>query len=225
MRLTTKIATSGVSGLSRFPTPRATFDECLGPDGRLDMTKARVALDCEQIQVGSNDDLKCLAFTFEYLRQMRSVANHLDPDNASTKEVPLANAPRQSGETRCERNMRKGRYAYCRTDITSCQDGIHVKLSVQNPKEVVGVTENFARMFAIMCARILLYLKDNISTTTLHLIEGEGAKAIYEEAFAEEEKCALARKRKSCRRLKNGCYCSPIDVSCPLYCNGKCKEP
>lgn len=215
MRLTTKIATSGISGLSRFPTPRATFDQCLNEQGRLDPIKARHALNCEQIQIGSNDDIPCMAFTFEFLRQMEAVSSHFEPKaKLDTKN-----------EARCERNLKKGRYAFCRTDITSCLDGIHVKLSIHNPREVVGNTENYARIFGVFCARILLYLKSSITTTTVHLLEGEGAEGIYEEGQMEEQRAVNARKRKTCPNRKNGCFCSPIDKTCPLYENGKCREP
>ena len=62
MRLTAKIATAGVAGLSRFPVANYTIDECTAPDGRLDPAKTRRALDVEQVQIGSKDDLRVLAY-------------------------------------------------------------------------------------------------------------------------------------------------------------------
>ena len=235
MRIVAKIATAGVSGLSRFPFPNASIDECLTPDGRLDEIKVRKALDCEQVQVASTDDLRVLAFAMEYLKQMASVVKHLADNLNRDGEVAAAvsdvdtsanyrTAPATLGDRRCERNMNKGRFAFCRTDITGCADGIHAKLTIQNPRGVVGNAECFARDFAMMCARILLYLRENITTTRITLLEGEGASGIYAAAEDMNRRCDLAKLRASCAKCING-YCSPSTPDCPLYHNGKCKEP
>ena len=231
MRIVAKIATAGVSGLSRFPFPSATLQECLNAEGHLDEAKARRALDCDQIQVGSKDDRRTLAFGFEYLTQIESVVRHLAEQinrqgdaQASVRDAEkgyraYAETP---GDRRCERNMEKGRYAFVRTDITSCADGIHVKLTIQNPKGVVGNAERFARDCGVMYARILIFLRSKITTSPIILLEGDGAKGIYDEAEEMNRRDDLAKKRSSCPNLHNG-FCSPSNPSCPLYSTGRCR--
>ena len=114
MRIVAKIATAGVAGLSRFPVPNATIEECLTPDGRLDEYKARHALNCDQVQIGSKDDRRVIAFTMEYLKQMRSVVEHLaervGPDAASVDdEKGFRTSAATKNDRRCERNMKRGR--------------------------------------------------------------------------------------------------------------------
>ena len=231
MRIVAKIATAGVAGLSRFPVANAEIDECLTPDGRLDEAKARAALNCEQVQIASTDDRRVVAFSLEYLKQMRSVVERLAENINAQGEVAASVTDEKGcrteaatpGDRACERRMKKGRFAFCRTDITSCADGIHVKLTVQNPREVVGHTESFAYEFAVMCARILIYLKAEIATTDIVLIEGEGAQGVYDDARKLNRRDDLRKLRAQCPNRVNG-YCSPCKPDCPLFCNGKCKE-
>lgn len=231
MRIVAKIATAGVAGLSRFPVSKYTIDECL-VNGRLDPIKTRQALNVEQVQIGSRDDFPVLAFTLEYLTQQRSVVermaeniNHSGETVATvTEDKGIRTEAATLGDGKCERNMRRNRVAYVRTDISNCTDGLHVKLSVLNPKEVVGHTEKFAREYALICARIFLYLRDNIKTTKITLIEGEGVSGLYAEAELMNKQQDLSSLRKSCNRLHNG-NCSPCKFDCPLYHNGKCRDP
>lgn len=231
MRITAKIATAGVAGLSRFPVPNYTIDECASVDGRLDPAKTRRALDVEQVQIGSRDDNRVLAFALEYLTQQRSVvekmAENLNRDGVAasvTDEKGVRTEAATPGDLRCERNMKRDRVAYVRTDITGCADGIHVKLSVMNPRVVVGNAEPFAREYALICARILIYLREAITATRIVLIEGEGAYGVYSDAEAMNRRDDLAKLRASCDRLHNG-NCSPCKFDCPLYRNGKCLDP
>ncbi|MBO7685249.1 MAG: hypothetical protein J6V72_02625 [Kiritimatiellae bacterium] len=225
MRIVTKIATAGVSGLSRFPAPNATIDECCNADGKLDFAKARKALDCEQITTSDRDDLAVVAFALEYLKQLEGAVRRLSANPANgARTMDVRTAPATPEDRRTERNMAKGRHAYVRLDVTNCLDGLHVKLSVQNPHNVVGGALRFARDYAVMCAQILLYLRGAVTLRKIVLIEGEGASGVFAEA-AEIERCRdLRRKRTECPRRVNG-YCSPCQPDCPLYENGRCKEP
>jgi hypothetical protein len=236
MRIIAKVSTAGIAGLSRFPVPNAEIEDCLTPDGRLDESKARAALNVDQVQFSSADDIRSIAFAFEYLKQTRSVVERLaarvneDGDcEAVVEEVPHVPDVRTESSTdsdrRCERNMAKGRFCYVRTDIAARERGIVARLSVANPREVAGAAERFARDYALMCARILLYLRENISTTPVILVEGDGAQGIFAEAAGMDRACDLAKLREKCPNRVNGCYCSPINPVCPLYANGKCKDP
>ena len=232
MRIVAKIANSGSSCLSRFPVPDASVRECCNAAGRLDETKVRRALAVDQVQIGSKDDMPVLAFGLEYLSQQRAVVERLAHDLNASGDVAAAitdtrgvrTEPATPGDRRCERNMNHGRVAYFRTDVTSCRDGIHVKISVQNPRAVVGHTEAFARDYAVMCARILLYLRNSITTARIVLIEGDGADGIFAEARSLDRRDDLAKLRAACDRLHNG-HCSPINPDCPLYRCGRCALP
>lgn len=237
MRITAKISSSAGAGLSRFPCLNSKMDDCLDSSGVLDEGKMRRALDCEQITFGSRDTRRVLCFALEYLEQMESVITKLsqelnrDGSQVATVErvesgasVPhrVAQTP---GDRACERRMKRGRHAYCRTDITDCADGIHVRLSVQNPRDVVGNAEALAREYAVICARVLRYIKTNIHTAEIHLIEGDGAQGVLSDAAEADLACELRARRASCPNLTATGYCSPICPRCALYEKGRCREP
>lgn len=232
MRIVAKIASAGTGGVSRFPVLNASIDECLGPDGHLDPALVRKSLDLEQVQFGSKDDLRVMAFAMEYLTLQRSIVERLAAQiekggecAATVADVPThRQEPVVPSDQRSERRLNRGRVVYVRTDITGCADGIHAKLSVQNPKGVVGHSESFARDYALMCARMLNYLKDNIKTSEIVLIEGEGVAGIYDEARNRDREDELSRRRATCHRRILGGFCSPSDPSCPLFKNGRCIE-
>lgn len=231
MRITAKIATSAHAGLSRFPVPNASIDECL-TDGRFDEAKARAALKCDQVQIGAKDDRRVLAFTMEFLKQQESVVKKLAAGInkiGECKAVVSGNNDVRTeaatpGDRQCERRMNQGRHAFVRADFSGCSDGIHAKLSVQNPFGVVGDVEGFAHNFAVMLARILIYLRDNITTAKITLAEGDGAAGVFAEAEEMDRTADLSKLRASCDRLHNGA-CSPCKFDCPLYRNGKCRNP
>lgn len=185
VRLNAKVATAGKAGLYRFPSAKASIDERLTSDGRFDEGKARAALQTEQIQIGQKDDKRVIAFTMEYLEAQEAVVRHmtekLNSSGSCVAAVTDAKGYRTTaatmGDRHCESRMDKGRNVYVRTDITGCSDGIHVKLSTGNPHGVVGHSEEFAHDCAIMLARILISLRESITTTKLTLIEGAGAEA------------------------------------------------
>lgn len=234
MRIVAKIATAGTAALSRFPLPNAEIEDCLTADGRLDEAKARKALDVDQIQIASTDDRRVVAFAMEYLKQTRAVVEHLAASLGPGEASAVPDTPHErgyrteaatEGDRRCDRNMRKGRFAFVRTDIYPAANGLRVRLTVQNPRAVVGNAENFAHEYAVMCARILRYLRENITTATISLVEGEGAAGVYDEAAELDRRCDLQRVRRNCPNRTETGYCSPICPDCPLYKNGKCLEP
>lgn len=233
MRIDAKIASAGAGGISRFPVLNATIDECIGPNGRLDPALVRKSLDVEQVQIGSKDDMRVMAFAMEYLTLQRAIVERLAAQIEKDGECAASVSDSTSGnrkdatqfDRRSERRLNKGYVVYVRTDITGCQDGIHAKLSVRNPKGIVGNAESFARDYALRSARILNYMKGNIKTTAVVLIEGEGATGLFAEARGIDRMDDLERRRASCNRLVSGCFCSPADPACPLYKNGRCQAP
>lgn len=88
----------------------------------------------------------------------------------------------------------------------------------------MGGAELFARDYAVMCARILNYLKDSITTARITLVEGEGCGGAFAEARELDATCDLAKRRASCPNRVSG-HCSPIVPACPCYDAGRCREP
>ena len=231
MRITAKISAAGASSLHRFPVAQYSIDECKSEGRGLDLSKVRKALDVDGVQMGSRDDMPVLAFGLEYLFQQQSVVEHLAEKmnrqgdcEAGVREAGIRTEAATPGDRRCERRMNKDLVAYVRTDITSCADGIHVKLSVMNPREVVGNAIVYAREFAVMCARILIYLREAIITAPIVLLEGEGASGIFADADAMNRRDDFEKKRKSCPSHRNG-FCSPSNPTCPYFSSGRCLPP
>lgn len=235
MKITSKIATSGTAGMSRFPIPNADIDECRNDKGFLDEMKVRSALSVDQIQIGQKDDKPVVVFAIEYLHQLRSVvtymSDHIKTANERERKQRVHAHADSAADKRCERRLNKGRHAFATTVITSCLDGLHVKLSYANPRGVVGDAERLAHDYTVMCARILIYLQQEVTACKITLIEGENCAGILEEArkdnaIAEEysRRKELSAMRVACPNRQGG-FCSPSNPKCSLYCNGRCLDP
>lgn len=235
MRITTRIATAGKSGLSRFPVPDIDIDDCKDAEGHLDEDKARRALSIEGVQWSNDDNRAIIAFVLEYLRQLKSVVNKISEDPKNDCRV----SAETKGDSSCQRRMRRGSCAFVRVDVWLRGDSLAVRLGWDNPREVVGGTEEFARKYAEMCARILVYIRDEIGKDDSHipivLIDGKNCEGFFAQAsetnewFNRRDKALaelepLRAKRVSCpnRRID---FCSGLHTDCPLYRNGRCMEP
>lgn len=104
MRITTRIATAGKSGLSRFPVPDIDIDDCKDAEGHLDENKARRALSIEGVQWSNDDNRAIIAFVLEYLRQLKSVVNKISEDPKNDCRV----SAETKGDSSCQRRMRRG---------------------------------------------------------------------------------------------------------------------
>lgn len=231
MRITIKIASSGASRLHRFPVAKYSIDECKNAGKGLDLVKVRQSLSVDGVQIADKDDMPVFAFALAYLSQQQSVLSHLAEKlnkegdcSAGVHEVGIRDESATPSDLRCLRRMNKDQVAYVRTDVTGCADGIHAKLSVMNPREVVGNTIFHAHDCAVLCARILIYLREAITTAPVVLLEGEGASGIYAEAEAMNRRDDFEKKRKTCPSHRNG-FCSPSNPDCPYYAVGRCQPP
>lgn len=243
MRITARIATAGQAGMSRFPVPSKTVDECKKPDGTLDDGLVSQALNCEGVMSSSDDNLAVKAFTLEYLKQQRSVVERLAETGYGSvategdEQTSVHTTAKTRLDASCERRLAKGRCAFVRSDIDMRQGRIRVRLSYANPREVVGYTEEFAGYYAEMCARILVYLRaefKRLSNQEILLVEGENCAGIFKRAedandWFDRRDAARAdverrnAKRRSCPSMVNG-YCSPSNPKCECYLNGRCVE-
>lgn len=211
MRIVAKIATAGGAGLSRFPCLPCKVEELTGPDGRISDSRLRAALVMDQVTIGGKDELPELVFGAEYMGQVKNAIIKLsekvneDGECSSAVEDCDGDGSSDGSDHRCERNMKRGRFVYCRTDITGCQDGIHAKLTVKNPRGVVGSAELFAYEYAVMCARILLYIKSQIHTTGVVLLEGEGCAGVIEAAKRSDAESEAARKAEVLKIKRANC--------------------
>lgn len=234
MRITSRIATAGEAGLSRFPVAKCTMDEMCNKKGSIDEAKARKALDGEGITWAKDDDILVIAVAAEFLSQQRSVIEGMAKDskemNASLKSERDPFSPKDP----CERRMAKGRFAFVRVDITrqTSKNACRVKLGYANPRNVVGETENFAHDFAVMQARILVYIATEMANvgTKIILEEGDNAKGIFREAEWRNRKEQVVKsletmneKRETCPNRKVN-LCSPIKPKCGCYHCGRCEK-
>lgn len=229
MRITVKIATAGTAGISEFPIPNATVDECKDARGALDEAKVRKALACDGILFSSKDNLSVLAFCLEFLRQLHAVVHNMMKSRGETGD---------SKTTRCSRRMKRGYFAYVRIDARWVSDRVRVTMNVDDPKAVAGNTNEFAELFCEMCARILIYIKeayDNHGSSELEYIEGKGCEGILEMArevnawyiekeriIREVEECNA--RRGSCPQRIAGDFCRFCpEGGCRCFHNGYCK--
>ena len=231
MRITTLIATSGKSGLSRFPVAKASLDECKSDNGEgLDESKLRRALSCDGIMFSSKDNLPVLAFGIEFLRQIRSVVERCTADEG----------PREPGaeqrERRCQRRMDTGRTAFVRVDVTWTGGHIRVRLGSANPRDVVGSAQVCADIYAEMCSRVLVYMQDVFMDRRklgIELVEGPGCDGFFDRArkmndwfdrrdAAKSKVDAANARRRSCGFMVAG-FCTPSHPGCRCYRNGRCE--
>lgn len=232
MRITAKIATAGKAGLSRFPCLKYTIAECLDKNGRLDYGKAVESISSEQVQWSEGDDRVVVAFALEYLKQQEAVVRSLAQDAANGAAVEWEDEQKMvhltgttAGDMHCERNMKRGRFCYVRVDIRHREYGIRVSISSNNPKGVVGASEQFARDYAIMIARILGYIRSDTEKDgfEVRIVEGEGCEGVLADAASDNEKQDRKKISMTCGRHA-GCYCSKPKFDCPNYKDGRCTE-
>ena len=230
MRLTSRIATAGDAGLSRFPVTACTIEEMCNKKGEIDEAKARKALNGEGIT--QSKDVYALAA--EYLKQMRRVIETMAQNSSELKAEVKPDHDPFSSDSSCEKRMAKGRYAFVRVDINRLpsKNACKIRLGYANPRNVVGETENFARDFAVMQARILVYIATEMANvgTKIILEEGDNCRGIFREADWRNRKEQLVKstramneKRETCPNRK-GDLCSPINVKCGCYHDGRCEK-
>ena len=231
MRITTLIATSGKSGVSRFPVAKASIDECKSDKGDgLDEIKLRKALDCDGILFSSKDNAPVFAFAIEFLRRIRSVVERMSANEG----------PRDAGaahrERRCQQRIDRGRTAFVRVDVTWTGGHIRVRLGSGNPRDVVGNAEACASIYAEMCSRVLVYMQGVFMDRRrmhIELAEGPGCEGIFDRArkmndwfdrrdAAKAEVDAANTRRAACQFRVSG-FCSPPQPGCRCYRNGRCE--
>ena len=234
MRITAIIATAGEEALSVFPVANCSIEE-MCTNGAFDESKARKALSSPGITWSSNDCRPVIAFAAELMKQQHSVLANMSVKHH--ENMTLSNAVLDNPKDKCQRNYLKGRYAFVRVDINwlSQSNTTKVTLSYDNPKDVVGTCIDFAHDYAVMTARILLYLYRELngknSDYNIILAAGKNCEGLYHEAAwmdaRDDEKKRIAeinKDRETCSRRINNCYCSPIRPECPCYRRGKCEK-
>jgi hypothetical protein len=219
-----KVAAAGSTFMGRFPAIEENIDCWKTADDKLDIAKIRSDLkNCDFLQFSNDDNSRTIAFTIEFLRQLGFAVSHAaaDPtcDARTEVEKPIDHS--------LERRMEKEKFGYCRFDIDEHAGAIRVRIGVSNPKDVVGNVIDCCRTFAVDCARLLLYLQEQLPIK-VELIGRGDLDDVFEEAKWRDEKFAARKavakaneKRSTCVR-RIGVYCSPSDPQCPCYNAGKC---
>ena len=234
MRMVARIATAGESGLSRFPVMEKTIEECLNEKGELVESKIRSALNIEGVTFSSKDNLPVMHFCAEFMKQVRSVVEQMAKSDGSNVRTGSG----KDEDSKCERRMDKGMFAFVRVDVDFVGDHIRARLGYSNPRNVVGCTELFAHDFAEMCARILNFMSKvfaRVAGVKVELASGDNCERIFDEAMETEQwierkkealriRDELIEKRKHCPYARLG-FCSPVQIGCPCLRDGYCVEP
>lgn len=229
MRITAKISAAGSRGVSRIPVLGCEVaDLCDDPNHEhFSEALARTRLrDNPAVTFSSDDDRQILAIGAELLHQVEAACAKLTKSCETRHDSSRVTSRAVDADDRhAERNMDRGRFAFSRTDIYRRGPAVVIRVSVANPKGVVGIAENLAREYALIVARCANYMAKELNgeKTRIELVDGSGAEGIFALAKAVERKHELEKLRESCPNRING-YCSPSKPSCPCYKCGKCVE-
>lgn len=225
MRITTRLATAGESGFLSMPAMRHPA-EFYAKDGRIDQALAREDLaNTPGVQIASDDRGDTISFAVELLDRMRRCMHGLMSHNS---DVKYASPKEGEKKTSAQRKFDRGRVTFVRVDIrrSANPSGFRVKLSATNPKEVVGRSEEFARIYAQAFADNIVAIADALSEEQPGIAvvtqEGEGCEGVFAAARKRNDRVAANMRHENCPNRVNG-YCSPCKPDCELYCKGKCQ--
>jgi hypothetical protein len=225
MRITTRLATAGEAGFLSMPALPHPVDHYMA-DGKFDQDAVRRDLaNTPGVQMSSDDAGDTLSFTAELLDRMKcSMANHM---RTHSETKPAGHGP-DAPKTAAQRRFDKGRLTFVRVDIGRLVTGFRVRLSATNPRNVVGRSEEFARIYAQAFADNIVAIADALQEESRHvnvtLQEGEGCEGVFAEARRRNDLLAAKARHTSCPCRKAG-YCSPSKPECELYNkeNGRCR--
>ena len=232
MRITAKVSGAGANGLTRIPfLDIKSIDADLCTDGHLDEAKCRKVLNHpdDGIQIASDDCLPVFAFGTELVKQVYDACQKLISERRNGDTTAAHDRAVCADDRHAERNMKKGRWVYVRTDITFNVTGgkkpyIKLRINVDNPKGVVGVAERIALDYALIQARVANHIKDELTNDKRNewefvYIGGPGCPSLFDDArrietelTAREEVRKANAARCSCPHchVRNGrLWCGP----------------
>lgn len=231
MQIKAKIACAGDEGLSQFPGLPCHIEELGDGRGGIDESKLRAALANDQINIGSRDRKATLVFGAELISRvtmlLEKIVDAVNSDGSfAASLVDEDSSTHRKGKA--DRNLRKGRFVFCKTVVTSCLDGIHVRISVENPKSVCGNAILFAYEYAMLTAQAVIGIAEDIPKANVVMIDGEGASDLFAESRKVMYEGSEMRRRSSLRVYRENCpnrradFCSPPCFGCELYRDGRC---
>lgn len=220
MRITTRLATAGESGFLSMPMMRHPAEHYMLGLRRLDEPAVRREFaDHPGITMSSDDDRDTLSFAVELLDRMRkSMSLYMD----------MSDDVRQTDDgtpkTAAQRRYDKGRTTFVRVDIARIVGGFRVRVSASNPREVVGCSEEFARIYAQAFADNVTAIADSLAAEGVKTVlqDGEGCEGVFAESRRRNDRWVVKSRHANCPKRING-FCSPSDPGCELYKNGRCR--
>ena len=216
MRLTAYITVSGERTLTRLLQPGLVNVRDCSPDGKFDEIAARKALaNVPGITPASDDSRPVYAFALQAIDYAHGILEQL----AERKDNSAS--PSCRNDERCEANMDRNKCAYANLDIAWRSGGIRARVFGDNPKELVGRTDQEVFETCVFWAYVCLLIKRSISAK-VEIVEGRNAEGAIARAEAHLLDRELYRKGETCDRRKGG-LCSPIDTTCGNYDCGRCK--
>jgi len=165
-----------------FPYMRRTIEECCDADGKLQEPLARDALNGDLVMFDSKDGLTTCAMAMEFIKHLHSCITHLEDDDSDECHEDV----RSRADSIAKRKMDEGKVVFVRLTIKEKGDAIRLIIEIGNPYDVKGNALTHARTYAVMCARICIWLKEAFASgcgKVLLIEEGKGADGIYDDAL------------------------------------------
>jgi hypothetical protein len=227
MRITTRLSTAGEAGFLSMPALRHPAEH-YAVDGRLDEGRVRRELDgTPGVQISSDDGRDTLSFAVELLDRMRvAMERHMQTNSGTTRVDTTGHGTPPAQRTTAQRRFDRGKLTFVRLDIrrNGQVPGFRVKLSATNPRNVVGRSEEFARIYAQAFADNVVAIADSLkeeSGLVVDMQEGEGCEGVFVRARERNDLQAARLRHVTCPNRTGG-YCSPCVPTCALYKDGRC---
>lgn len=223
MKITAFVATAGAGGFMGVPCLPFPGEHYIHPDGTFDEAETRRALaGTKGVQFSSKDNRASLMFTVEFLDRTRLSMDRLMANEPGVRKKQATDTEM----TRAEQKYEKGKIAYASVTIRASGTGLHAIVSAKNPKEVVGGTELFAKLYAQTFADNLVAIADAMKEAQdipVILEEGEGCEGVLAAARERNDTQARRNRHEFCVNRVHG-YCSPSNPACECYRKGgKCE--
>ena len=222
MRITIPIAAGGGRSQTRMPLPSATLDECLGTNGKIDRSKAQIALADRKFFCPSGGDDEYVYFAaLTLLGTIHDAYNRVKERNDAT----IGSREVCKQDTLNSRKVERGKVVYAKIILERKAATVRARFSVDNPRNLVGEYEVEARECLITCAEILLRMKKDVKWLEVADCEiATEAERRNEEAERRRLVAWYNERRLMCKcRCASG-YCSPIHPKCRFYYMGRCSE-
>lgn len=239
MKITLNTSAGNGDGISRFPTLRIPYDECINPDGtpnRLKLIQALTTKD-NSIVIGGGDDVVVLQAAATILEELNARCDTIAAMSKGAAwvqgEAEMAN-PKGAAEKR----MNKGAVANCKMRLSyrSTTNDVCVRISYNHHTACGGNAYEYAKDLAILVAQVCFEVRDMFiqskSPVKLTVADGEGCEGLCAVAVKDalwriecKRIADLNEARLHCEHLHGWEWCKGCQTNCPNWGKGgKCVD-